>query len=79
MKRVFSSPTITEAHLVKGILESNDINAIIKNEPISGLIVAVEAWAEVWIVNDHQIDEAQAIIAEFHKELPGVDPPEEAS
>ena len=65
--------------MVKGILESNDINAIIKNEPLSGLVVAVEAWPEVWVTDDAKAAQAEVIINEFQRQLPEPEPPDEAA
>jgi hypothetical protein len=80
VKRVFTSPTVTEAHLVKGVLQNEGIDALIKNEHVSGLageIPAFEAWPEVWVLNDADASRAEAIIHEFQIHEP--DPPEEAA
>jgi hypothetical protein len=79
LKRVFCAPTITEAHLIKGVLENEGIESIIKNEPLSGLVVAVEAWPEVWVTDDAKAVQAEAVIHEFQSQLPEPEPPDEAS
>ncbi len=72
MKRVFTAPTITEAHLIRGILESEGIEAFLKNEHLSGLaggIPFMEAWPEVWIIDDDETEHAEAIIADYQRGL----------
>ena len=61
--------------MVKGILESNDINAIIKNESLSGLVVAVEVWA----TDDAKAAQAEVIINEFQSQPPEPGPSDEAA
>jgi Putative prokaryotic signal transducing protein len=68
MKRVFTAPTVTEAHLVKGVLENEGIRSIVKNEHLSGLageIPAMEAWPEVWVLDDDLAERAESILARF--------------
>ena len=80
MKRVFSSPTITEAHLIKGVLENEGVESIIKNEHLSGLAGEVpffESWPEVWVTDDHTAQQAETIIAEFQSQPPEPEPPDE--
>ena len=70
MKRVFAAPTITEAHLMMGILESEGIEAILKNEHLAGLageIPFMEVWPEVWIIDDDETEHAEAIISEYQR------------
>jgi hypothetical protein len=72
LKRVFTAPTITEAHLIMGVLESEGIETILKNEHLSGLAGGVpfmEVWPEVWIVNDEETEHAEAIIADYQQGL----------
>lgn len=81
MKRVFTSPTVTEAHLVRGVLANEGIDAIIRNEHVSGLageIPAFEAWPEVWVLNDADASRAETVIAEYLGRPP-TEPPEEAA
>ena len=72
MKRVFTAPTITEAHLMRGILESEGIEAFLKNEHLSGLageVPFMEAWPEVWIIDDDETEHAEAIITDYQRGL----------
>jgi hypothetical protein len=68
MKRVYTAPTVTEAHLVKGVLENEGIRSIVKNEHLSGLageIPAMEAWPEVWVLDDNEAERAESILTRF--------------
>jgi hypothetical protein len=73
MKRVFTAPSVTEAHLIKGVLENEGIRSIIKNEHLSGLageIPAMEAWPEVWVLDDAEAERAESILSRYGKEGP---------
>ena len=70
MKRVFTAPTVTEAYLMKGILESEGIEAFVKNEHLSGLageVPFMDSWPEVWIIDDDEVDHAEVIIADYRR------------
>jgi len=72
MKRVFTAPTVTEAYLIKGILESEGIEVIIKNEHLSGLagqVPFMDSWPEVWIMDDAEAEHAQAIMDNYQRGL----------
>ena len=82
MKRVFRAPTVTEAHLIKGILENEGITCIVKNEHLSGLageVPFVEAWPEIWVADDDTAAQAERIIADFQGQTSEPDPPDEAA
>ena len=70
MKRVFTAPTLTEAHLVMGALRNEGIEAVIKNEYLSGLageVPFMEAWPEVWIMEDQDFERAQSLLSRYEK------------
>jgi hypothetical protein len=57
---------------MKGILESEGIEAIIKNEHLSGLagqVPFMESWPEVWIMDDTEAEHAEAIIEDYQRGL----------
>jgi hypothetical protein len=67
---VFTAPTVTEAYLIKGILESEGIEAFIKNEHLSGLageVPFMESWPEVWIADDEEAAHAEEIILDYQE------------
>jgi hypothetical protein len=56
---------------MKGVLESEGIEAFVKNEFLSGLageVPFMESWPEVWVVHDEESDHAQAIIADYNRQ-----------
>ena len=72
MKRVFTAPTVTEAYLIKGILESEGIETFVKNEHLSGLageVPFMESWPEVWVIEDEEVEHAETIIADYQRDL----------
>ncbi len=82
MKRVFRAPTITEAHLIRGLLENEGIGSFVKNEHLSGLageVPFMEAWPEVWVKDDDKASQAEEIITEFQRQFHETDPPNEAA
>lgn len=78
MKRLCTFPTITEAHLLMGILEAARIEVVVRNEHLSGLagsVPFVDAWPQVWVVHDDEFIRAQAILDEYQASPPGQPPP----
>ena len=71
MKRVHTARHMTEAHLVRGYLESNGINAVVRGDLLSG------GWGElpvdlctVWITDDQRVAEADQLLRDFLKGAP---------
>ena len=65
MTKVFVAQHPMEAHLVKGILESNGIASEIRGEALFGArgeLPLTEASPTVWVLNDEQVDEALAVL-----------------
>lgn len=68
MKRVHNARHMTEAHLVRGFLESHGINALVRGDFLTG------GWGElpvdvcaVWITDDAQFDAADRLLQDFLK------------
>src|SRR5262245_65571887 len=66
MKQVHVAKHAPEAHLVRGFLESNGIAAVVRGEYLTS------GWGElpvdvcaVWIVDDAQYPQAQALLVAF--------------
>jgi hypothetical protein len=74
MKKVYTAPSVVPCDLLKSVLESNGIPAIIKNErgsamagrglPVPGAPSLVWAWPEIW-VSDEDEEEALRLASEF--------------
>ena len=68
MKQIHVAKHAPEAHLVKGFLESNGISAVVRGEFLTS------GWGElpvdvcgVWITDDTQYEQAQALLVSFLK------------
>lgn len=68
MKRVHVARHAPEAHVVRGFLESNGIDAIVRGDHLQG------GWGElpvdlcaVWITDDSQFERANALLISFLK------------
>lgn len=65
MKKVFVAQHPTEAHLLKGVLESRGILSEIRGEALFGArgeIPFTEALPEIWVLNDDQVSEALQVL-----------------
>ena len=69
MKQVFVARNPTEAHLVKGLLESSGISAEVRGEALWGTRgetpLTPDTLPTVWVVDDHQATEALRIVKEY--------------
>ena len=65
MKQVFQAHDVTEAHFVKGLLESHGLDALVRGEALAGLFGEVpltDSWPSVWIVDEAREQEAREVI-----------------
>jgi hypothetical protein len=68
VKRVFQAHDVTEAHFVKGLLESHGLSALVRGEALAGLFGEVpraDTWPSVWVLDDAREEEARAIIKDY--------------
>lgn len=68
MKRIYSEPTPIFIHQIKDFLEKKGIQAIVKNEMLSGGIGELpptEVWPELWVVNNEDKNPAKTIVDNF--------------
>ena len=68
MKRVYSEPSPIFIHHLKDLLEDKGIEAIIKNELLSGGVgdlPPTEVWPELWVMNKEDKMPAERIVDEF--------------
>jgi hypothetical protein len=68
MRQIHTAKHAMEAHLVRGFLESNGIEAVVRGEYLTG------GWGElpvdlcsVWIKNDAEFERANALLVSFLK------------
>ncbi len=74
MKKVFSSDNQLTAGQILGLIESENIPCIIKNQNLSsamGEIPPIECWQEVWILDDDFYDRAMDLIRMWQSTTPG--------
>ncbi len=65
MIKVYSAENSMDVGLVRGILEEDGINCLVKNQNLSGAmgeIPPLECWPELWIANDNDLIRAQNIV-----------------
>ena len=73
MLRVYTAQHPTEAHIVKGLLESHDIESCVKGDilfSVRGEIpLTTETAPSVWIYEDSRYREARSIVEEYEKTI----------
>ena len=73
MLKVYSAKHPTEAHLLKGVLESYGISCEVKGEFLYStrgeLPITPETAPAVWIFDDSQFDEARDIIQKYEESM----------
>ena len=71
MKKIYLAQHPTEAHFVKGLLETHNIECEIQGEDLFGgrgeLPVTIETLPSVWIYKDEDFDKAQQIITDYER------------
>lgn len=70
MKKVYSAENLPMAGYVQGILESHEIECILKNQNLAGAmgeLPPIECWPEVWVIHDEDYRQAiQIVDSAFH-------------
>ena len=77
MKRVYSAPTLPDAHLVMGLLVQAGLDARVFNEnaqSVMGEIPVQQAWPQVWIMDDADAARAHELIRQFEQADGQADP-----
>lgn len=66
MKRIHNARHATEAHLIRGFLESCGIAAVIRGEWLAGGFgeLPVDS-CSVWVTDDRQLEEADQLLRDF--------------
>ena len=65
MLKIYSSQGTMMAYHVKNLLEQSDIRCAIRGEELSGAaggVAPIDAWIEVWILDERQHEEAREIV-----------------
>ncbi len=65
MKKVYVSDNPIEVGLIKGLLDSEGICCVVKNQNLSGAlgeIPPLECWPEIWITSNEDLPRAAEIV-----------------
>lgn len=68
MKQVFVARDVTEAHFIRGLLESHGLSVAVRGEDLWGTrgeVPFVDAWPTVWVLDDGREAEARGVIHEY--------------
>ena len=68
MKQVFTARDVTEAHFVRGLLESHGLDVAVRGEDlcaIRGEVAFVDTWPTVWVLDESQEADARRVIQEY--------------
>lgn len=67
MQKVYSHQNGAMVHLVRNELETHGIEAIVRGEHAAAVMgggAGVDAWVELWIVDEDRVPEAERIVQE---------------
>ncbi len=67
MKRIFSSPNITEVGLLQGRLETLGIRCVVRNDVVSQTIPGAAFAPELWVLNDEDYPKARELVDEWRE------------
>ncbi len=72
MYMIYSHPSEAMVHLIKAELENSEIETVVRGE-YAALVMGggsgVDAWVELWVVDEDRIPEAQEIVRLLTAEL----------
>lgn len=74
MKQVFAARDGTEAHFVKGLLESHGLTVTVRGEDLWGTrgeVPFVDAWPTVWVIDDEREAEAREVVRQYEATVEG--------
>ena len=66
MKKIYCAEDSLQVGMIKGVLEQEGINCLIKNQMLSGAlgeIPPLECWPELWVTDDRDSSRANEIVA----------------
>ena len=75
MKRIYSHPDAGVVHLVRNELEQRGIRAVVRGEHLAAAGVPMEAWGELWLLDEGQLPEAARVVRAVTKEPDDADAP----
>ena len=69
MKLVYTHPNLVLVAQTQSLIEFAGIECVVRNEYASGAIgelAPIDAWPELWVINDEDCDRAESLIEESH-------------
>jgi len=70
MKPVFTAKHPTEAHLVRGMLESEGIRAEVRGDQLYGAFGEIPVLPAVWVFDPADVTTAQKLVSEYLRGTP---------
>jgi hypothetical protein len=70
MLKIYSAPTLPDAHLVRGVLAQAGIEARVFNENAQSLMGEIpihHAWPEVWLMDERDENQARELIRQIEQ------------
>ncbi|MBM3343119.1 MAG: DUF2007 domain-containing protein [Betaproteobacteria bacterium] len=68
MKALYSPRTVTDAHLIRGYLQSHGIETLVRGEFLAGGIGELPAgMCKVWVADDANFERADRLLREFFR------------
>jgi hypothetical protein len=74
LKKLYTATSLPDAHLMRNLLEQAGISAHVFNENAQGGVghlPVMEAYPQVWVVNDQDADRAREVVRAF-EQMPAV-------
>ena len=65
MKLIHTEKHPTEAHLIRGMLETEGISALVRGDQLYGAYGELPVLPTVWILDDHAAAQADRLIIDF--------------
>jgi hypothetical protein len=78
MRRLYTAQVPLMIDHLKNILESGGIECVVRNSYLAaamGEIPPIECWPELWVVEDEQFEEAQAVLKGALSPVVGLEKP----
>ncbi|MBA2593749.1 MAG: DUF2007 domain-containing protein [Gammaproteobacteria bacterium] len=67
MRQVYLALDALEAHIVRGLLEADGINAVVLGDDLFEQPVVDDLWPSVWVVEDTLAEQARNVVMVFSR------------
>ena len=72
MKKVYVADNLVDAGLIKGLLENQGVECLVKNQSLAGALgelPPLECWPEIWVADESDYARAEEIISAIQAPL----------